>query len=122
MNPTQQHAFPNSRNNQRPNRSELAPASKNLMAFAVVYAGTNQALAVGEPKWMASLAIMAAVVGTGQKERPNVEDRMKMTNHVFKVMVTVSSSEFWSGRCVGVGVLETCSIRSISAFLMEARS
>ena len=39
---------------------------------------------------MASRAIIAEVVGTGQKERPKVEDRMKMTSHVFGVIVVVS--------------------------------
>jgi hypothetical protein len=37
---------------------------------------------------------MAAVVGTGQKDNPNVELRINMTNHVFQVMVTVSPSAF----------------------------
>lgn len=75
MKPTQQHAFPNNRKSRRPKRSELAPASRNPIALPVVYAGTYQYEEVGSPKAADSVPCNAAVVGTGQNERPKVDDR-----------------------------------------------
>jgi hypothetical protein len=82
--------LPNNKNHLLPKRSEFAPAIRKPMAFAVVYAGIYHALDVGSPNWTASRDIIAEVVGTGQKERPNVEDKTKMTNHVFGVIVVAS--------------------------------
>lgn len=48
----------------------------------------NQYKAVVVPHLAAKVACMAAVVGTGQNERPNVELKMKMTNHVFAVILS----------------------------------
>jgi hypothetical protein len=75
MKPTQQHAFPNNKKSRRPNRSEFAPAIRNPIALPVVYAGTYQYAEVGSPNAADNLPCSAAVVGTGQKERPNVDDR-----------------------------------------------
>jgi hypothetical protein len=75
MKPTQQHRFPNSKKSRRPKRSEFAPAIKKPIALPVVYAGTYQYEEVGSPKAADSLPCRAAVVGTGQNERPNVEER-----------------------------------------------
>jgi len=65
---------------------------------------------------VASRAIIAEVVGTGQKERPKVEDRMKMTSHVFGVMVVVSGVMNVCG-----GVAATVSICSMSLFSSDGR-
>jgi hypothetical protein len=89
MKPMQQTQLPNNRNSRRPNRSEFAPASKNPILFAVVYAGTYHALDVGAPNSIESLPIMAAVVGTGQNDKPKVEESTKITNHVFQVAIFV---------------------------------
>jgi hypothetical protein len=115
MNPIQQQMFPKSRKSRRPNRSEFAPAIKKPIALPVVYAGMYQATDEGSPNWIESLLCSAAVVGTGQKERPKVEDSTcvvevsqcwyesyvqykmsltKITAHVFQVMLTASPSLF----------------------------
>ena len=86
------------------------------MAFAVVYAGIYHALDVGSPNWTASRDIIAEVVGTGQKERPNVEDKTKMTNHVFGVIVVGSEETNVCG-----GVFVTASICSKSVFSFDER-
>lgn len=44
INPTQQQALPKRMKSRRPNKSELAPAIRNPIAVAVVYAGTYHAL------------------------------------------------------------------------------
>lgn len=86
------------------------------MAFAVVYAGIHHALDVGSPNWTASRDIIAEVVGTGQKERPNVEDKTKMTNHVFGVIVVAFEETSVCG-----GVVVTASICSTSVFSFDER-
>lgn len=65
---------------------------------------------------MASRDIIAEVVGTGQKERPKVEDKMKMTSHVFGVMVVASGVTKVCG-----GVAATVSICSMSLFSSDGR-
>lgn len=92
--PMQQVRLPQSRNRLRPKRSEFAPAIKNPIELPVVYAGTYHAMEVGSLKKMESLDCRAAVVRTGQKERPKVDESTKMTNQVFQVISTVSPSLF----------------------------
>jgi hypothetical protein len=78
------HAYKNIR---RPNKSLLAPAMRKPSALPVVYAGIYQydVIPVSSPSTTASLACIAAVVGTGQKLRPKQEDKTKITTQTFPV-------------------------------------
>lgn len=115
MKPIQQHALPKSKNSRRPNRSEFAPAIKNPIAFAVVYAGTYQAEDKGAPNFAASFDCSAAVVGTGQKLRPKVDDRTNITNQVFQVVATLSPSAFCRTVGGGEGTTLICSTSCFSS-------
>lgn len=119
--PTQQSALPNIKNGRRPNRSLEEPARRKPSEQPVVKAGTshigqhrdllfyerknilNQYRAVVAPHFAPSVDCIAAVVGTGQKERPKVELRMKMTNHVFAVIFASSDGRWTSSALSGGG-------------------